>query len=254
MGKSLGSRTSQRPTRRVSSATDTRRIQPLSAARTDRRSSARTTTPSSTRTLSERPSSPVPVSGSTARLTVPSVISRKSSWDALPDIYAFDAAAALLEEDTVSAERALDAASAAEFDLSLAPRALVRHVYSSAASPPSPASRMARPTASPPGVVTLYAPPANLYSHLPHSQMPVSVRDTLSAPHSGHSWSARISSSMSATRLRPTRPYLAPKRPALRVTRPALRSSAMYDESAGRKINPVIPGHVSLVRTVFITV
>jgi hypothetical protein len=68
----------------------------------------------------------------------------------------------------------------------------------------------------------------------------VSVRETFTASHSGHGCSSFISSSMSATRLRPTRPYRGPKRPALRVTRPALRSSGIYDESAGRKIKPVI--------------
>src|SRR5208337_324478 len=70
------------------------------------------------------------------------------------------------------------------------------------------------------GVWGWYVPPANLYPHLRHSQIPVPLRATETMSHFGQRWSAREILSMSHTLLRTNRPYRQPKRPALPVTFP----------------------------------
>ena len=70
------------------------------------------------------------------------------------------------------------------------------------------------------GVIGWYVPPANLYPHLRHSQIPVPLRATDSMSHFGQRCSAREIFSISFTRLRTNLPYLQPKRPELPVTFP----------------------------------
>jgi hypothetical protein len=70
------------------------------------------------------------------------------------------------------------------------------------------------------GVIGWYVPPANLYPHLRHSQMPVPTRLTDCMSHLGQLWRAREIFSISVTRFRTNLPYRQPNRPALPVTFP----------------------------------
>jgi len=70
------------------------------------------------------------------------------------------------------------------------------------------------------GVCGWYAPPANLYPHFRHSQIPVPLRCKASTSHFGQRCKAREIFSISATLFRTNLPYLQPKRPALPVTFP----------------------------------
>jgi hypothetical protein len=70
------------------------------------------------------------------------------------------------------------------------------------------------------GVCGWYAPPANLYPHFRHSQIPVPRRCTDCMSHFGQRWRDRETPSISATLLRTNLPYRQPKRPELPVTFP----------------------------------
>lgn len=132
-----------------------------------------------------------------------------------------DRSAAFLEKDAVAAVRAPDIH--VDLDFLLAPGTLVGtcHVYIRYFLLSSATVRsIARWAIFMAGVVGWYAPPANLYPHLRHSQMPVPLRATDSMSHFGQRCIAREIFSMSFTRLRTNLPYRQPKRPELPVTFP----------------------------------
>jgi hypothetical protein len=139
----------------------------------------------------------------------------------LPGFQFLDRRTAFLEEDPVAAVGAPDID--VDLDFLFAPCALVgtchneNTVYFLFSSTVLTIARVAIFMV---GVWGWYAPPANLYPHLRHSQIPVPLRATDSMSHFGQRWRAREIFSMSQTRLRTNRPYLQPKRPALPVTFP----------------------------------
>jgi len=131
-----------------------------------------------------------------------------------------DRSAAFLEKDAVAAVRAPDIH--VDLDFLLAPCTLVgtchadiRYFLLS-----STVRSIARWAIFMVGVIGWYAPPANLYPHLRHSQMPVPLRATDSMSHFGQRCSACEIFSISFTRLRTNLPYRHPKRPELPVTFP----------------------------------
>lgn len=139
----------------------------------------------------------------------------------LPCLKFLDSCPAFLEKDAVAAVGAPDVH--VNLDFLLAPGTLIgtcHAVFRYFLLSSTTVRSIARWAIFMVGVVGWYAPPANLYPHLRHSQMPVPLRATDSVSHFGQRWNAREIFSISFTRLRTNLPYRQPKRPELPVTFP----------------------------------